>query len=258
MRLNLLKFVYRGLLTGMPMSTYNPITKHNFVAPVEIPPYSTYVNFKLDSPQVSTLTNYIHEYNPDLSIVPIKLLEKDDHEDYYLSVNIYNCTTPIMSNNLNITRCELNTYVRNKQGEIGTLILDYTSNQISMDPVSIFKKPQPTEIILDDIYVKSYISSDEDQIELKLTYDLIHEQSKELSDSLIEYTDKVFYKNGIYDKVYYDSSLTHPVTLFPAYFYNFSFTYRDMEFKRIDSLFYFHNPLKFVGSMWDNLYEVEE
>ena len=258
MRLNLLKFVYRGLLTGMPMFTYNPITKHNFVAPVEIPPYSTYVNFKLDPPQVSTLTDYIHEYNPDLSIVPIKLLGQDEHEDYYLSVNIYNCTTPIMSNNLNITRCELNTYVKNEKGEIGTLILDYTSNQISMDPVSIFKQPQPTEIILDDIYIKSKIRSMKDKIYLDLTYDLIKEQAKELSDSLIEYTDKVFYKNGIYDKVYYDSSVTHPETLFPVYYYNFSFTYRDIEFKKIDSLFYFRNPLKFVGRMWDNLYQINE
>lgn len=258
MRLNLLKFVYRGLLTGMPMFTYNPITKHNFVAPVEIPPYSTYINFKLEPNQVSSLNEYIHEFNSELSIVPIKLFKNDEYEDYYLSVNIYNCTTPIMSNDLNITRCELNTYIQNKQGEIGTLILDYTSNQISMDPVSIFKKPQSTKIILNDIYITSEVNSEDDQIKLDLTYDLIRDQSLELSDSLIEFTDKVFYKNGIYDKVYYDSSVTNPVTLFPSYYYNFSFIYRDLEFEKVDSIFYFRNPLKFVGSMWDNLYTIKE
>ena len=256
MRLNLLKFVYRGLLTGMPMFTYNPITKHNFVAPVEIPPYSTYINFKLEPEQVSSLSNYVHEFNPELSIVPIKLLKDDEYEDYYLSVNIYNCTTPIMSNNLNITRCELNTYIQNKQGEIGTLILDYTSNQISMDPVSIFKKPQKTEIILDNIYVRTQVYSQEDQINLNFTYDLIRDESLDLSDSLIEFTDKVFYKNGVYDKVYYDSSVTNSLTLFPSYYYNFTFKYRDLEFKKINSIFYFRNSLKFVGSMWDNLYTI--
>lgn len=256
MRLNLLKFVYRGLLTGMPMFTYNPITKHNFVAPVEIPPYSTYINFKLEPEQVSSLSNYVHEFNPELSIVPIKLLKDDENKDYYLSVNIYNCTTPIMSNNLNITRCELNTYIQNKQGEIGTLILDYTSNQISMDPVSIFKKPQKTEIILDNIYVRTQVYSQEDQINLNFTYDLIRDESLDLSDSLIEFTDKVFYKNGVYDKVYYDSSVTNPLTLFPSYYYNFTFKYRDLEFKKVDSIFYFRNSLKFVGSMWYNLYTI--
>ena len=38
-----------------------------------------------------------------------------------------------------ITRCELNTYVKDHNGNYGTLIIDYLSNELSMDPLNIFK-----------------------------------------------------------------------------------------------------------------------
>ena len=56
--LPLLKFVYRGLLTGLPILTYNPISKLNFHSPFDVKPYSTYINYKLDVNQF----NYINEY----------------------------------------------------------------------------------------------------------------------------------------------------------------------------------------------------
>ena len=64
--LKLLKFVYRGLLTGMPLLTYNPYNKNPFHAPMTVEKGSTYLNFKLDSKQTDYLTNYIHQYNNSL------------------------------------------------------------------------------------------------------------------------------------------------------------------------------------------------
>ena len=64
--------------------------------------------------------------------------------------------------------------------------------------------------------------------------------------------DKIFYNNGIYDKLYYDSSLIHNKLLIP-YFYNAHFNFMDIEFKEPDSIFFFKDKLNFVGGMWHNL-----
>ena len=132
MKLPFLKFVYSGLLTGMPPLTYNPITKNPLNIPFSIKPESLYINFKLNETQTSYLNNYIHDYNKDLEIIPVKLLNRETNKSNYLSVNIYNCTSPVFMNDNNMTRCEVNTYVKNtKTNKTGTLILDYISSELS-------------------------------------------------------------------------------------------------------------------------------
>ena len=79
MRLNLLKFVYRGLLTGMPILTYNPITKNTLNMPLTVKPYSTYLNFKLNYYQSQYLNNYISEYTNSLELVPINIFPNDPY-----------------------------------------------------------------------------------------------------------------------------------------------------------------------------------
>lgn len=255
MKISLLKFVYRGLLTGMPILTYNPITKNNFIAPVDISSYSTYLNFKLSEDQTISLNKYIQTFNKDLEIVPIRLLNKESEPFFYLSANIYNCTTPIMSNTQEIGRCEINTYIYDKiNNQYATLILDYISNQISMDPVNIFKFPEEMVFLNDDNILKSKCFSKKDTIIIDYNFDLSTGNKITLSDELIRYTDKVYYKNGFYDKIYYDSSLSQPEAICPDKF-EVSFKYRDIDFYEIDSIFYFKNKIKFAGSMWDNLYD---
>ena len=46
MHLKLLKFVYNGLLSGMPLIAYNPITKTPIHVPFTIKEQSTYINYK--------------------------------------------------------------------------------------------------------------------------------------------------------------------------------------------------------------------
>lgn len=257
MKLPILKFVYQGLLTGMPLLTYNPITKNNFIAPVEIEQFSTYLNFKLDNYQVNNINQYIHSFNKDLDIVPVKLLA-NDKKDNYLSINIYNCTTPIMSQNDEmITRCEINSYVYDKKNkQYGTIILDYLSNTISMDPINVFKLSNKLHIFLDKPKnnIKCIGNSKQEKISLDFDFKLNDNQQLNLDLSLIEYTDNIYYKNGIYDKVYYDSSLTN-AKIFKVNEYNFNFIYRDLNFSKLDSLFYFDNKISFAGCMWKNLYD---
>ena len=69
----------------------------------------------------------------------------------------------------------------------------------------------------------------------------------------MKYTDRVYYKNGIYDKIYFDSSLTSADLREPYLFTDFKFTYRDLNFTDLHSIFYFKNEIRFIGGMWDNL-----
>ena len=152
MRLNLLKFVYRGILTGMPLLTYNPITKNTLNIPLEVKPFSTYLNFKLNDFQSEYLNNYINKFTDNLELIPINILPNEEKSNY-LSVNIYNCSSPAFINEeKEVTRCELNTYVKDKNGNYGTLIIDYLSNELSMDPLNIFKLKERTEFYDNDIY----------------------------------------------------------------------------------------------------------
>ena len=123
-----LRFVYNGVLTGMPAITYNPITQNTLNVPLIVEPYSAYINLKLDNEQSSYLDNYINEYGDDLVIVPINILPREE-KSKYLSINIYNCSSPIfMNDEKTTTRCEINTYVVDKNNVKGTLIIDYVSN----------------------------------------------------------------------------------------------------------------------------------
>lgn len=278
----LLKTIYTGLLVGMPSFTFNPINRVNLLAPLTVEKYSTYLNFKLDDKQVKYLNNYISEYsnnNPtnidnqdnnnkldSLKLIPLKM-GVFQQPAYYISVNIYNCTSPILLTDKPIIRCEINTYVKNRRGERGTMIIDYLSNAISMDPINIFKKPDT--IIFDKsrnmksrnmksrnnfetIAINCY--SKREKIDLQACFDIDNYKILKIGNKLIDYTDKIYYKNGIMDKVYYDTTLTRAKIYQPKNSRDFRFIYRDLSFNKIDSIFYFDNPLNFVGSMWDNIY----
>ncbi len=268
----LLKTVYTGLLAGMPSFTFNPINRVNLLAPLKVEQYSTYLNFKLDDNQVKYLNNYISEYsnnNPinidnqdTLKLIPLKM-GIFQQPAYYISVNVYNCTSPIFMSNMPIIRCEINTYVKNNRGERGTMIIDYLSNAISMDPINIFKQPKTIKFdksqnkksrnILETISINCF--SKREKIDLHVDFDIDNYKILKIGNKLIDYTDKIYYKNGIMDKVYYDTTLTRAKIYQPKNSRDFRFIYRDLTFNKIDSIFYFDNPLNFVGSMWDNIYD---
>lgn len=253
--LNKLKFIYNSLLIGLPSFAYNPINKNNLLAPMSVNKYSTYINYKLDNNQVKNLNNYIHEYNTDLDLIPLKmnLYEKPK---YYLSVNIYNCTSPVFLNNNVITRCEINTYVKNKDGTKGTVILDYLSNGLSLDPINIFKKPDLIFFNNKNDNILIDCNSKDEEIYIKLNFNLLKFSIFKIGNKLIEYTDNIYYKNGIMDKVYYDSTLTKSIIKRPKNLQNQYFEYKKMIFNKAHSIFYFDNKLNFVGSVWDNVYKL--
>tara|TARA_Y100001958_G_C21113959_1_gene460078 strand:+ start:160 stop:975 length:816 start_codon:yes stop_codon:yes gene_type:complete len=256
-KFKLLKFVYNGILTGMPLVVYNPISKNTLNVPLVVSPESTYLNLKLDDEQTNYLDSYIKDYTDTLDIVPISIFP-GEKEAHYLSINVYNCSSSVfMNDEKSITRCEINTYVRNKDGNYGTIILDYLSNDLSMDPVNIFK--QKEDIIFDKKDSVNIIRgrSIRDKISLDFKYNTLGTFKTAVSDSLIKYTDNIYYKTGIMDKIYYDSSLVNAIVKRPFSILNndldFNFVYKDLVFDKISNMFYFDNEIRFIGGMWDNL-----
>lgn len=250
-----LKTIFKSLAFVLPNMMFNPFGPNKVYVPIDIKPHSTYINYKLELDQVNILNSYIKSYNDSLSIVPIQLYD-DYVANYYLSINIYNSSSPVFMTGDNIIRCEINTYIMDSNGKKGTLILDYMTNGLSMDPVDGLKLVDTYQHILfnkneNDLFNISCISSNSD-IQLDFSFDTTNVYPNHLSFDLLEYTDNIYYKNGIIDKVFYDNSLLNPV-LMGVDVKNAIFKYNNMTFENIHSVFYFKDNLYFIGSMWDNL-----
>lgn len=250
MKLLIIKALYKTLLSTLPIFTYNSISNLFFI-PFNVQPYSTYVNFKLDNYQINILKKYIQKYTENLELYPIKILP-NDIPSYFLSVNIYNCTSPIFLNK-NVTRCEINTYVKDKYNNYGTLILDYCSNFLSLDPVDLFKNGEQALFLQKNNNFQYKIKNNDINFDINLK--IIEKTIKnEISESLIKFTDNIFYKNGICDKLYYDSSLVKSNILFPEFYKDFSFEYKQLNLKKIHSIFLFKDRMNFICGLWHNLY----
>ena len=248
------KIAYNFLLSGFPTLIYNPITKRPFQGCFEIQPKSFYINFLLED--YETL-KYINTSIPDnFEPVPIILDEKGT-QNFLLSVNVYNVSSPLLNTDELVTRCEVNTYVRRKDdGVIGTVILDYTSNKLSMDPVNIFKAPIDTKYWSDTTSL-SHIETKGSDFSINLKFNMNAKSEIKIHRDLHKFTDNIFYTNGVYDKIYYDSSLTHAQTfIIPRnQFENIQFKYLNVPYTHYHSSFFFKDKIQFTGAMWYNLYE---
>ncbi len=255
---SILKFFYKAMLTGLPITTYNPYSNTPFHSPATICKYSTYVNFKLDYQQYKYVTNFLDKNTNNLQIHNINLEKYRDIDDknYYLSINMYNCTSPLFNvvTEEKITRCEINTYVVNKNNEYGTLIMDYSSNYLSMDPDHIFKPANKCIFYKEKNNFFYHAENKYFKFDLDLKINENNDNLFFIDENLIKYTDKIFYNNGIYDKLYYDNTLVSAESKIPK-IKKIYFEFFNLEFKNPESVFYFNNDLHFVAAIWNNLNE---
>ena len=137
---NLLKLFYNFMLSGMPALTVNPINKNILHAPFLVNSYSTYINYKLDYCEYNTIKHFLRKHDNNFDLLDTAVF-KGGNKEFFLSINIYNCTSPVFDFLIDdpATRCEINTYVVDKNNLKGTLILDYVSNTLSLDPDNLFK-----------------------------------------------------------------------------------------------------------------------
>ena len=212
---NIINIINSLFISGMPIITNNVFNKNTIHVPVTIKQYSTYVNYRLDYDQYTYINNYITDKqcfyeNDNLNLIKMnmnkqKLFDKNiNNEHYYLSVNIYNCTSPLFDivTKDQVTRCEINTYVKNSKNVEGTLIMDYTSNFLSMDPVNIFKFPEKTIFDIKNNIVS--LISKSDNIDFKMKYRIGNIKDRQrfyTNKNLHDLSDHIYYSNGIYDKI---------------------------------------------------------
>ena len=244
-----LKTVYKSLMFGMPILTYNPFNRVKLIAPFTVLPKSMYINYQLNPLQKQIVQEHMDSYNTGLQLLPISMIE-DENPEYYLSINVYNCTSPLFLNDAGMTRLEVNTYVTDGNKN-GTLILNYISNALSMDPINIFKEPGNiiynfTNIIGENLKTK---------LDMVLKFNC-KDKSFEVSHELSKFTDNIFYKNGIYDKLYYDNSLIHANLKIPDVS-ELEFRFLGMSLLEPSSIFYFNNNIYFAGTMWANVFKTE-
>ena len=251
--MRLIKYVYKLFSHGFPLLSHNIFTNTPYYTSFLVQPESTYINYKLNDTQYNHIRKFINSHSNNLKIEPISLDTKD--KDKFLSINIYNCTSPLFSflGNKNITRCEINTYVIDKKyHKKGTLIMDYDSNFLSMDPVNIFKSPGNT--IFKKNNNKIICKAKSDNFHFDLEYDIKkNDKNYIINNDLHEFSDNIYYNNGIYDKLYYDTSLTHAKLKIPHKIKNLQFEFCDIIFNEPYSIFYFLNEIRFSGCMWNNI-----
>ena len=236
--------VKKAMLWGLSLTN-----GHSPLFPFLVLPKSTYVNIRLTDSQVNFLADYIGQYTTQY--VPTTLSLTADEPAHYLSVNIYNCTGPLFLNRP-ITRCEINTYVCNTEtGEIGTMILDYSSNGISMDPVDGFRWPIPGTRFWENVgsSIEAAAKDESGNMDLFFKYDPSFQKDGRLTKDLIRFTDTIYYKNGRCDKLYYDSSLVQAeIVRVENWQEGFRFQYKGMNFgvNQVEEVFYFKNPIRFI------------
>lgn len=249
-----IRFIYNLMLVGMPQMTNNPINKNVLHAPFIVNEMSTYINYRLDIEKINSINNILKK-DSNFNLIPTSIID-DEKKDYFLSINIYNCSSPLFSflSKEPATRCEINTYVIDKNKLKGTLIIDYISNIISMDADNIFKLPEL--ISFNKINNKLLGSAQNKNIDLNFNINLDNNNYiSKLSNSLIDKTEKIFYNSGIYDKLYFDSTLLKN-TIVNCKDFNVNFKFYDILFDKVDSVFYFENKIDFVGAMWYNIFDI--
>ena len=253
-----LKFFYNALLTGMPSLMNNPFNKNVLHTKFCVNEYSTYINYRLNDLQLSNIKSYLDDNTNGLEIIPSSLLKDNNNKDYFLSINIYNCTSPLFDfiSEEPATRCELNIYVKDKYENEGTLIVDYASNILSLDPDNLFKSSGKINFNMKNETINGYVN--DKKFCLGFYYDILSNELpyNKLSADLIKLSDRIYYKNGLYDKLYYDTSLIDN-KIVDCKDYNVYFKFLGMRFEEVDSVFFFENEINFVGGLWDNLYNDE-
>tara|TARA_Y100000389_G_scaffold204916_1_gene260768 strand:+ start:2168 stop:2941 length:774 start_codon:yes stop_codon:yes gene_type:complete len=250
----LLRLIYNGMLTGMPTIMNNPYNKNTLYAPFNVLENSIYINYKLDNEQYNMINNYLDNKKSNLKPVKTSILI-EDNKNYFISVNIYKCTSPLFKvlTSDSIIRCEINTYIIDNENNIGTLILDYSSSHTSFDSYNLIKKPDKyIELIKNNTTISGYVNNQ--NIDLYFSVDLNNKlYNDRLSSDLVKFTDRIYYLDGIYDKLFYDTSLLNNPIIFTQD-NDIEFSFNGCVFNQPESVFVFNKPINFVGGMWKNLF----
>jgi hypothetical protein len=249
-------FEYNKVFSYIAFSNYNPfkIFSKSFISNFNIKPNSLYVNFELSSTQIKEINNNIPSY---LTINPISLLNNDKKKNI-ISINTYNVTSFLFDNKI-IPRLEINIYVKNKfTNKIGTLILIYTTNGFSFDPINLLTKKDELFLNINNNIINCKVNNKNLFFETKININNFIK--KKLSKDLIIATDNIYYQNGIIEKMFYNSDFIYTKIneLKNTKNINFKFYFTipgsniQLKFNKISSIFMFLDNIYFTTETWSN------
>jgi hypothetical protein len=264
-------FEYNKVFSYIAFSNYNPfkIFSKSFISNFNIKPNSLYINFELSLTQIEEINNNIPNY---LTITPISLLNNDKKKNI-ISINTYNVTSFLFDNKI-IPRLEINIYVKNKfTNKIGTLILIYTTNGFSFDPINLLT--QKDELFLNiknniinckvnnkNLFFETKINIDNPEASKAITHlwNIDNFKKRNLSKDLIIATDNIYYQNGIIEKMFYNSDFIYTkineLKNIKNIYFKFYFTIPgsniQLKFNKISSIFMFLDNIYFTTETWSN------
>ena len=128
-----------------------------------------------------------------------------------------------------------------------------------MDPVNVFKQKSDLWYLGVKDKFNNLLNGDCSSENITLFLDMKNKFSDNdnkinISDDLIKYSDQIYYSNGVYDKLYFDSTLIYPTLVVPDLVHH-NFNFYNFTFDKPDNYFYFKDGISFSGSIWNNLKE---
>jgi len=245
--------LYRCLAGAGPFMMF----KHPLMIPLTVHENSTWVNFHVDKETISTAINLAG--NPKRwEPVPVDFL--DGHgANHVLSLNMYHCTSPVFGDEP-IVRAELNSYVQGADGTLGTLVLAYASDALSMDPDSLFTPRAPLCHFVTTRNRTRIGRVDTDTFEARFAYDVAtndreHDARLPPFDStILEHTTITAYpRTRVHDTVLVDHSFfqrRHAASAVRGG--KLRIPTLGINLTTPASVSWTKKPLRFVGYMWSN------
>lgn len=166
---------------------------------VEKDPPSTYWVYKIKGSEKEDLVNIL-DLPSNLSLCPIRCLEADE-PDYFIVVNAYR-----VSGLANGIRAEWSVFVRDTNDIPRYMVIDARSSTFSVDPIDIITRASSVSHEQNGQLLMTNIG--EEDAAFKSSISILDSASTiKTASEWVTANDTIYWRNGIYDRTYYDASL---------------------------------------------------
>ena len=171
---------------------------------VKAQPSSVYFNFEILPSKLKAFENYVN-LPEGFSLCPMRCLATERKGRYLLTLNTYEVTG--ISEGL---RAEWSSYVLDEHGTPRYMVLEAESARFSMDPVDIVTRRSRVEHAADEDLIDTLVGSQDGKLFQASVRVSDADNDVQLHREWIEANDYIYWRNGICDRVFYDSGLANP------------------------------------------------
>lgn len=174
-------------------------------------PPSVFFNYEIAPGQVDALSEFL-ELPPGFELAPVAIVEGETPR-LYLSLNIY--AVDGLGGALSGNRAEWSVYVSKDGGRPSFMVVEARSSVGSLDPVNWFTDGTPLEHERTEIGILSDVESEDGTKFQALIGQSGIDGAQEIftTTSWAAANDRIYWRNGVADRVYYDGLLTNTEVL---------------------------------------------